>query len=433
MSSEDFAIKVESLNKWYEIYSRPHDRLKQFFVNRLAALKLIKKRAYFHEFKALTNVSFEVKKGETVGIIGKNGSGKSTLLQLICQTVTPSGGAIVTNGRIAALLELGAGFNPEFTGRENLYLSALISGLSVAEIDSRISEILSFADIGEFIDQPVKTYSTGMFMRLAFSVQAHIDPEILIIDEALAVGDAFFIHKCMSRFHELKKKGVTILLVTHDSTAIKTLCDRAIWLKNGEVAGIGFVDEVVEEYLADINGMEKVSDINVGLSNIDTNLESIVEEAVSHVNPTSRRGTQDISIIQARIFGDGIDSNLVIAGELLKIRLLAKVNVHRSNQKIIVGYILRNIRGIDIASSNNEVEGCILDAENIQDMLEGSIQFTIPYLHPGQYSLTLAITSKDTSGKLTSLDYCENIIQFNLVSAKECHVLMALPTEYKFK
>ena len=382
MSSENIVIKIENINKWYEIYVRPHDRLKQFFVNKLAALKIFKKRNYFHEFKALTNISFEIKKGETVGIIGKNGSGKSTLLQLICQTMTPTSGNIVTNGRIAAILELGAGFNPEFTGRENLYLNALVSGLSKSEIDSKIPEILSFADIGEFINQPVKTYSTGMLMRLAFSVQAYIEPEILIIDEALAVGDIFFVHKCMSRFHDLKKKGVTILLVTHDSTAIKTLCDRAIWLKNGVVASIGLAHQVVEEYLADSSGMKKVSTSVSEFRDLQVGFENDFERRPYEISTTSRWGTQEISIIEAEIVGSTNGPDMVIAGELLKIKFLATVKMTEKPHKIIVGYILKNIRGIDIASSNNEMEGCILEGGNIGNTLQAELQFTVPYLHP---------------------------------------------------
>lgn len=429
MSSENFAIKIENLNKWYEIYASPHVRLKQIFVNGLAALKVIKKRTYFHEFKALTNVSLSIKKGETIGIIGKNGSGKSTLLQIISKTTVPTSGDIAVNGRIAALLELGAGFNPEFTGRENLYLNALISGITVAEIESKIGEILSFADIGEFIDQPVKTYSTGMFMRLAFSVQAHIDPEILIIDEALAVGDAFFVHKCMSRFHDLKNKGVTIILVTHDSTAIKTLCDRAIWLKNGEVAAIGGADEVVDEYLAYANGMVKVE---VSHENTDSVINLSPQQESNSITPTSRWGTQDISIVDACLMQKGIESDVVVAGEDVELLITGRINKSISGLKIIVGYTLKNIRGVDIASSNNMMEGKLIAGENLGDVLVSKITFNMPYLHKGNYSLTVNITSIDLSGKLTSLDHCENLVRFTLDSNKECHVLMTLPTAYSF-
>lgn len=207
MSSNEIAIKVQNLSKCYHIYDNPRDRLKQFVAPRLQRLTWQHPKQYFREFWALKDVSFEVKKGETVGIIGRNGSGKSTLLQMICGTLTPTQGSIETNGRIAALLELGSGFNPEFTGRENVYMNASVLGLSNKEIDARFDDIVAFSDIGDFIEQPVKTYSSGMMVRLAFAVIAHVDADILIIDEALAVGDAFFTQKCMRFLRGFMKTG----------------------------------------------------------------------------------------------------------------------------------------------------------------------------------------------------------------------------------
>ena len=215
MSSNELAIKVEHLSKTYLIYDRPADRLKQFIGPRLQRLVGKPPVNYYHEFWALRDVSFEVKKGETVGIIGRNGSGKSTLLQLICGTLNPSGGIVQTNGRVAALLELGAGFNPEFTGRENVYMNGAVLGLTPEEIDARFDDIAAFAEIGEFIEQPIKTYSSGMLVRLAFAVIAHVDADILVIDEALAVGDAVFTQKCMRFLRRFMEKG-TILFVSHD-------------------------------------------------------------------------------------------------------------------------------------------------------------------------------------------------------------------------
>jgi lipopolysaccharide transport system ATP-binding protein len=233
MSSNETSIRVENLSKCYNIYSQPQDRLKQFLYPRLQRLIYAPIKAYFLEFWALHNVSFEVKKGETVGVIGRNGSGKSTLLQLICGTLTPTSGTVTTQGRIAALLELGSGFNPEFSGRENVYLNGAILGLSNEEIDSRFDDIAGFADIGEFIEQPVKIYSSGMVMRLAFAVQAMVDPDILIVDEALAVGDEKFQRKCFARLEELKSKGTSILFVSHSGPQIVELCERALLLEHG--------------------------------------------------------------------------------------------------------------------------------------------------------------------------------------------------------
>ena len=239
----EIAIQVENLSKCYQIYDKPHQRL----------LQMIHRghRQYYREFWALKDVSFTVKRGETLGIIGRNGSGKSTLLQLICGTLTPTSGTIKTNGRIAALLELGAGFNPEFTGRENVYMNASILGLSHEEIDARFDDIATFADIGDFIEQPVKSYSSGMYVRLAFAVIAHVDADILVIDEALAVGDAFFTQKCMRFLRNFMETG-TVLFVSHDTGAVINLCDHAILLEKGAIKQQGSPKEVAQLYLANL-------------------------------------------------------------------------------------------------------------------------------------------------------------------------------------
>ena len=234
MSSNDIAIKVENLSKCYNIYNQPQDRLKQSIFPRLQASIGRVPRTYFHEFWALRNVSFEIRKGETIGIIGRNGSGKSTLLQLICGTLTPTLGTVETKGRVAALLELGSGFNPEFTGRENVLMNGAVLGLSAEEINERFADIAAFADIGDFIEQPVKMYSSGMVVRLAFAVQAMVDPDILIVDEALAVGDERFQRKCFARLEELKKRGTSVLFVSHSGPQIVELCEKVLLLEHGE-------------------------------------------------------------------------------------------------------------------------------------------------------------------------------------------------------
>lgn len=244
----DIAIRVQNLSKCYQIYDNPGDRLKQFVAPRIKRLLGKPHTPYFREFWALQDVSFEVKRGETVGIIGRNGSGKSTLLQIICGTLTPTGGTVQTNGRIAALLELGSGFNPEFTGRENVYLNAAVLGLSKEEVDARFDKIAAFADIGQFMEQPVKIYSSGMYVKLAFAVIAHVDADILVIDEALAVGDAVFIQKCMRFIRAFQERG-TLIFVSHDTASIQNLCKSAIWLGNGQMKLIGTSKEVSEAYL----------------------------------------------------------------------------------------------------------------------------------------------------------------------------------------
>lgn len=256
MSSE-IVVNVENVAKCFHIYDQPRDRLKQFVVPRAQKALGMKESQYFREFWALRDIDFQVCKGETVGIIGRNGSGKSTLLQIICGTLNPTSGDVQTRGRVGALLELGSGFNPEFTGRENVYLNAAVLGLSKHEIENRLEDIISFADIGQFIDQPVKTYSSGMVVRLAFAVQSQIDPDILIVDEALSVGDAKFQAKCFDRLKKLKDRGTSILLVTHSSEQIVTHCTRAVLLNDGAMVEIGEPRRVVNRYLDLLFGRER--------------------------------------------------------------------------------------------------------------------------------------------------------------------------------
>ena len=248
MSSNEITVDVRNLGKSYSIYKRPQDRLKQSIFPRLQQITGQPVRRYFREFWALRDVSFDVKKGETVGIIGRNGSGKSTLLQLICNTLHPTSGTVLTQGRIAAILELGSGFNPEFNGRENVYLNGAILGLSREEIDARFDDIAAFADIGDFIEQPVKMYSSGMVIRLAFAVQAMVDPDILVVDEALAVGDEKFRRKCFARFEELRNRGTSILYVSHSAAQIVELCERVLLLEHGERLLYGRPLQVVRAY-----------------------------------------------------------------------------------------------------------------------------------------------------------------------------------------
>lgn len=259
MSADDIVIDVRNLCKRYEIYNKPSDRLKQLIlpnvqqaVNRTGvALKIAKHRPrphYFREFWALNDISFQVRRGETFGIIGRNGSGKSTLLQILAGTLAQTSGEATVNGRIAALLELGSGFDPEFTGRENVFLNGRILGLTQKEIEARYDQIIEFADIGDFIDQPLKTYSSGMSVRLAFAVQAHIDASIVIIDEALAVGDVFFRQKCYARLEQIRNSGAAILLVSHSMPEIEQYCERALLLNHGTQRFIGSSSEAAKHY-----------------------------------------------------------------------------------------------------------------------------------------------------------------------------------------
>jgi lipopolysaccharide transport system ATP-binding protein len=246
--TQDIAISLQHVSKCFEMYATPSDRLKQFIYPRVKSLLGMPPAKYYQEFWALKDITFELKRGETVGIIGRNGSGKSTLLQIICGTLTPTSGAVRTYGRVAALLELGSGFNPEFSGRENIYLNAAVLGLTKIEIDARIDKIIAFADIGQFIDRPVKIYSSGMYVKLAFAVIAHVDADILIVDEALAVGDAVFVQKCMRFIRDFQQRG-TLLFVSHDMASIQNICQTGLWLVSGESKKLGPSVDVANAYL----------------------------------------------------------------------------------------------------------------------------------------------------------------------------------------
>jgi teichoic acid transport system ATP-binding protein len=271
--NDNLAISLRDVNKSFHIYDKPHHRL-------LQSLFRGRKR-YYRDFQALENISFDVLKGETVGVIGRNGAGKSTLLQIICGTMTQTSGDIDINGRIAALLELGSGFNPEFTGRENVYMNGVVLGLNKDEIERRFDDILAFADIGNFIDQPVKTYSSGMYVRLAFSVSINVDPDILVIDEALAVGDAGFQHKCLKHLEKMRNSGCTILYVSHGIGSVRNFCDRAIWLNAGNLVTYSEANEVADLYESFIR-----NDISIQETNSKLKEKPVMEltDAGAHVN-----------------------------------------------------------------------------------------------------------------------------------------------------
>lgn len=284
----DIAIKVSAVSKCFHIYDNPRDRFLQMFNGR--------RKQYFREFWALRDISFVVRKGETVGIIGRNGSGKSTLLQIICGTLTPTAGDVQTSGRVAALLELGSGFNPDFSGRENVYMNAAVLGLSREETDARFSQIEAFAEIGNFIDQPVKSYSSGMMVRLAFAVAINVDPQILIVDEALSVGDELFQRKCFARIEAIKANGATILFVSHSGSAVVELCDRAILLDNGDKLTEGAPKNVIGKYQKLLYApAEKVEGIRAAVSaEGDVSLSTLNSIAGANAHASSKNTTDDV-------------------------------------------------------------------------------------------------------------------------------------------
>ncbi|MFO1098502.1 MAG: ABC transporter ATP-binding protein [Xanthobacteraceae bacterium] len=307
MSSDEIAIRVHDVSKHYLLFNRPQDRLKQSIVPRLQRLAGRKPKQYYRDFAALSHVSFDVRRGETVGVIGRNGSGKSTLLQVICGTLRPNAGHVEVNGRIAALLELGAGFNPEFTGRENVYLNASILGLPRGEIDARFDDIARFADIGDFIEQPVRTYSSGMYVRLAFATAINVDPDILVVDEALAVGDEAFQRKCCARIEQIQERGGTILFVTHGVQTVVQLCTRALLLDRGELLLDGRPKLVTSQYqrLVNLTGdkaktaREEIRVINQTKVASDDEVQATKSRSSSLVTPINTQHTSFINEAEA--------------------------------------------------------------------------------------------------------------------------------------
>lgn len=427
MSSE-IAIKVENLSKCYQIYDTPRDRLKQFVVPRLQGLAGKAPRQYFREFWALQDVSFEVKKGETVGIIGRNGSGKSTLLQMICGTLNPTSGSVETRGRIAALLELGSGFNPEFTGRENVYMNAAVLGLSREEVDARFDDIAAFADIGDFINQPVKTYSSGMYVRLAFAIQANIDPDILIVDEALAVGDAYFVHRCMARFHDLQRRGTTIIFVSHDASSVKRLCGRVLWLKDGNLTLVGNATTVVDAYLQDLFGLgEKYSN-----SDIANHAVAIPKgKKLSLPIGDGRCGERKLEMAGMSLSNvNGLPTSTAVWDEVICLLLEIKNNDFPPRQNIGCGYIVRDNKGIEIASTSTWFDSVKILAPAQGDSLRVLIEIAVPMLHPGHYSLTPSISSIPESEGPIIQDRILNAFIFEVTTTQQIVTPIRLVTKF---
>jgi lipopolysaccharide transport system ATP-binding protein len=443
LMSYKYAIQVHNLSKHYQIYSKPINRLKQFILPGLQSVVGLNKQTYFKKFSALHDVNFAIERGDTVGVIGKNGSGKSTLLQIVCGTLNASSGSVQTHGRIAALLELGSGFNPEFTGIENIYLNAAVLGLSEEVIKQKLPSIIHFADIGDFINQPIKTYSSGMVVRLAFSVIAHVDADILIIDEALSVGDAYFTQKCMRFLRAFMQTG-TVLFVSHDTTAIKNLCSQCIWLENGVIKLQGDTKEVTDEYLKnyykninnDLNGVnqtefadlskqknlnhdkaQKQTDENKNICNEVGQIENDGIK-ISNKKKLQRDMRQDllnaspfrndIEVFafnsQAKFFGTGnatvIDVNFqnkngepynwVVGGE--NVALIIDIKCKKKIDRPIIGFVVKDRLGQALFGDNTYL-ACkdVLEALPAESTARAQFKFVMPILMPGEYAVTIAI------------------------------------------
>ena len=371
--SEDFVIKAEKIEKKYKLYQRNRDRV-------LDAFGLSGKKERFKYHYALNGVDFEVKKGETVGIIGTNGSGKSTLLKILTGVLTPTAGTVQVNGRISALLELGAGFNMDYNGIENIYLNGTMMGFSKEEIDERIDDILAFADIGEYINQPCKTYSSGMFVRLAFAVSINIDPEILIVDEALSVGDVFFQAKCYRKFEDFKKQGKTILFVSHDLSSISRYCDRVYLLNKGEMLGCGSPKEMIDKYKQILAGQAE---------------EGKTEIVETGENDTLEYGNGKAKITDYYITDEkGKKTSAIIKG--------TEYTVHMSVKALedlpapIFACSVKNVRGVEITGTNTLVSHTFDESVKKGDEFEITFRQKM-MLQGGEYLISLGCTGYEGS------------------------------------
>ncbi|MBD1842317.1 ABC transporter ATP-binding protein [Cyanobacteria bacterium FACHB-63] len=368
---DEIAISLKNVSKCYKRYARPVDRLKEM---------LLPGKSRAESFWAIRDIDLDISKGETVGIVGQNGAGKSTLLQVITQTLTPTTGSLRVNGRISALLELGSGFNPEFTGRQNVFFNGRILGLTQAEIEERFDRITGFADIGDFIDQPVKTYSSGMFIRLAFAVAVNTDPDILIVDEALAVGDVFFQQKCFTRLRELQESGVTLLFVSHDSGAVCKLCDRAILIEHGKVVLDATPRQVVDLYEAKLLKRKDQTPNSIAITMPDSQGKSDQTAVMSS-------GSVKPQFVQLLDEHDRVVHTVLSDAE---IKLAIGLEFLESAEDPHVGFKIRGRTGEVVFESNTWCMRQTIGQVEAGTSIEVRFLFNVP-LPPGEYTITLGV------------------------------------------
>ncbi len=382
-------LLVQNVSKLYRLYKSPWDRIRE--------LSPLQSGRLHTDFWALRDISFSVEKGEVVSLVGPNGCGKSTLLQVVSGILQPTQGRVVTRGRIAALLELGAGFNPEFSGRENIFINGEIMGIGRAEMERNLPAIEAFAEIGEFIHRPVKEYSSGMYVRLAFSAAIHVNPDILIVDEALSVGDAVFANRCIRKFEELREKKTTILFVSHDLGLVKQLSNRAIFLLNGQIQAEGEPKHVIDKYIGIVLERQKAFDQH---------------EQPAQLASTFRHGDGISQITDVSLLDDGGRScGVVSSGDRITIRIRALFRERR--QHPMVGILIRNRIGMDIYGTNTRIEHVDTGVYEAGEELE--IDFTFEcWLTPQQYTVTVATQHQDGS----SHDWLDDVITFDVVSPR---------------
>lgn len=414
------AVEVKNLSKVYKLYAKPSDRIKEAMFPKRFGEKI-------KSFYALRDVSFKIDGGETVGIIGKNGSGKSTLLKILTGVINPTSGEKLTDGKISALLELGAGFNPEYTGIENIYLNGTIMGFSREQMKSRVRDICDFAEIGDFVEQPVKSYSSGMFVRLAFAVAINVEPDILIVDEALAVGDYRFQAKCYNKFEELKGKGKTILFVSHDVDAVRRFCTRCIWIDCGKVVMDGDVNEVTSKYMEFITGGEKNADdiINGGNQAADTENKN-KEEHGQTFNAINRFGSHVGCIKSVELLAGDTRKDVFECGEEIRVRITADIPETADLKKVGAAISVKNKNGLDLFVT-------ALSDENIAFEHSGRNTIEISFdnrFNAGEYTLIAALEDR-TDVPIKYYDYIEGAAYIKSVCDREYFGLVRLPSKIK--
>ena len=397
-------LLVENVSKIYRLYRKPSDRIIEFL--RLA-------RGTLHsDFRALHDVSFSVDRGEFLALIGPNGCGKSTLLQIVSGILQPTSGRVITEGRVAALLELGAGFNPEFTGRENVMINGELLGMSRSDIKRAVPKIEEFAGIGAFIDRPVKEYSSGMYVRLAFSTAIHVEPEILIVDEALAVGDAAFSNRCIRKFHELRERRTTVLFVSHDMGLVKQLAHRVLFLSEGAVQAEGDPKLVIDRYIASVLDRQP--------------RQSDQAPSSSPLGPGPRHGDRASEIMNVELLDSSGEARTTVeSGEPITIRIESRFN--RSFTNPMIGILIRNRIGIEVYGTNTRIDGSELGNLHAGEYL--TVEFRLDcWLTPQQYSLTVATQNPDG----TSQDWLDDAVVFEVVSLRHAAGVVDLRAEVRW-
>jgi len=407
--NEEIAISVKDVTKTYRLYERHSDRVKETFHPF--------RKKYHHPFYALKDISFQVKRGDTVGIIGRNGSGKSTLLQIICGILQPTLGNAEVKGRISALLELGAGFNPEFTGRQNVFMNCSILGLTSDETEERFDDIMKFADIGDFIDQPVKTYSSGMYVRLAFAIAINVDPDILIIDEALSVGDTLFQSKCFANFKKFQEKGVTILFVTHALDLITRYCNNAFLLEQGTILAQGHSKDIVDEYNRLIVDCEqKTPGYKTECVEKQKVSKTIQWKGLFHINPNENRyGNGKAEIIEGGIFSlDGSAQQTLMQGQVYEFKL--KTRFHDSIWSPILACTIKDVKGFDISGTNTLYQNIDTGKVHAGDVLLSTFRQKM-VLNAGGYLLSFGCAGYE-NGEYVVYERRYEYLSFEIISRR---------------